>query len=120
MRSQLSQTQLPDHLTIEERDALRDLKSALGKLPGGAGFRILLFGSKARGDYDENSDLDLAIIVDHLDSRMKRTVLDVVADIELQHLTPISALVLSSEEFQSLERKERRISIDILREGIPL
>lgn len=120
MQSKPPQRQLPDHLTAKEREVLREVKSALGNLPGSQGFRLVLFGSKARGDYDENSDLDLAIIVDHLDRRIKRAILDVVADVELEHLIPISTLILSSEDFQHLKTKERRLPLDISSEGIPL
>ena len=36
--------------------------------------RIIAFGSRARGDFRPNSDLDLAVIVDHLDPKGKRPV----------------------------------------------
>jgi predicted nucleotidyltransferase len=36
--------------------------------------QIIAFGSRARGDFRPNSDLDLAVIVDHLDPQAKRPV----------------------------------------------
>ena len=36
--------------------------------------RIIAFGSRARGDFRPHSDLDLAVIVDHLDPNAKRPV----------------------------------------------
>jgi predicted nucleotidyltransferase len=83
-------------------------------------FKMVLFGSRARGDYGEESDVDVAILVRGLTREMKRRILDKVAEIELEYLLPISALVLSEDEFEHLKKRERRIAIDIDREGIPL
>jgi hypothetical protein len=43
-----------------------------------------------------------------------------VADIEFKHLRSLSTLILSEEDFLLLKKRERRIAIDIEREGIPL
>ncbi|MBW2312033.1 MAG: hypothetical protein JRF35_13345 [Deltaproteobacteria bacterium] len=41
-------------------------------------------------------------------------------EIELAYLLPIAVVVLSEEEFDHLKKRERRIALDIDREGIPL
>ena len=120
MNDGLNLQRLASHLTTDELDVLRAVKKALAQVLSGRGFRIFLFGSKARGDFDSNSDLDLAVIVDGLDRQTKHVVFDAVADVELQYLMPVSALVLSSEEFRLLQERERRIALDISAEGIPL
>ena len=81
---------------------------------------ILLFGSKARGDFDPESDLDVAILVDGLDQATKREIIDIVADAEVKYLVVVSSLVFSWEDFQLLRARERRIAIDIDSEGVPL
>jgi hypothetical protein len=43
-----------------------------------------------------------------------------VVEIELKYLTPMSTLVLAQEQFERLRERERRIALDIEREGIPL
>ena len=120
MLSETIHPSLPDHITDEERDILRDVKRALMKLPGGERFRLVLFGSKARGDFDASSDLDVAVIVDNLNRQMKNAIFDAVGNVELQYLKPVSVLVLSSDEFVRLQNRERRIALDILTEGVPL
>jgi hypothetical protein len=120
MSADVLQLQFPEHITEEEREVLLDVKAALVRLLHGRGFRFLLFGSKARGDFDADSDLDVAVIVDNLDRQMKHAIFDAVADVELQYLKPVSVLVLSSDEFARLQNRERRIALDILAEGIPL
>jgi predicted nucleotidyltransferase len=103
----------------EEKVVLKELKENLKGLADDR-IRLVLFGSKARGDYDSESDIDIAIIVRGLTRQIKHTILDMVADIELKYLTPLSTLVLSEEDFEFLKKRERRIALDIENEGIPL
>jgi len=51
---------------------------------------------------------------------MKNQILDQVAEFELKYLVPISAFILSKDEFDHLKKRERRIALDIEREGVPL
>ena len=81
---------------------------------------LRLFGSLARGDWHEESDVDVAVVVRGLDAEIKRRLFRIIAEIELEHLTPLSTLVLSEERFAHLVARERRIALDILREGIAL
>jgi predicted nucleotidyltransferase len=120
MQIEAHTSSLPEHITGEERDVLREVKSTLQRLLDGRGYRILLFGSKARGDFDADSDLDVAVIVENLDRQLKLAIFDAVSDVELQYLKPVSVLVMSSDEFARLQNRERRIALDILAEGIPL
>src|SRR3989304_5171666 len=87
------------------------------------GFPIKTFGNdraKSRGDYDNKSDIDVAIIVRSLTRNLKNQILEKIAEIEFKHLVPISTLVLSEDEFENLKRLERRIALDIEREGHPI
>jgi hypothetical protein len=101
-------------------DILKELKNDLASILGDVNFRMLLFGSRARGDYEEGSDIDVAIIVPSLTRELKNSLFDVVADIELKYLTPLSTLVISEADFDFLKHRERRIALDIEREGIPI
>ena len=92
---------------------LKELKGSLENLLGPQQFKLVLFGSRARGDYIDESDVDVAIIVPGLTREMKHQILDRVAAIELEHLSPISVLVLSEDEFNRLRNRERRIALDI-------
>jgi len=103
-----------------EKKVLEELKRNLTGLLGDRLRKLVLYGSRARGDYDAESDIDIAIIVRGLTRELKNQIFDMVADIEMEHLTPLSTLVLSEEDFELLKRRERRIALDIEREGIPL
>jgi len=106
-----------NYLEENEKLALNELKF---RLEGLLGYKptIILYGSKARGDFDTDSDIDVAIIVEGLTKDIKEEILDIVVEIETKYLTPLSTLILSKDEFERLKIRERRIAIDIENEGI--
>jgi Nucleotidyltransferase domain. len=97
-----------------------DLKKAIQEIAGKRLIKMVLYGSRARGDYSDGSDTDIAIIIRGLSPEMKRMMFDKIADIELEHLRYLSTLILSEDDFELLKKRERRIAGDIEREGIPL
>ncbi len=99
---------------------LRELKRVLKSFLGDQLVSMVLFGSMARGDYHDESDMDVAVIVHGLTRKLKGQILDEVAELELEHHTPLSVLVISEEEFNHLKKRERRIALDIEREGVLL
>ena len=105
---------------INQINALIELRDHLKELLGDRLVRFVLYGSRARGDYEDESDIDLAIIVQGLTRELKNRILDQVAEMELRHLMPISAIVLSEKDFVRLRSRERRIALDIESEGIPI
>jgi len=99
---------------------LIDLKKRLREVAGDRLIRIVLYGSRARGDYSEGSDTDIAVIVRGLTRDLKDRMLNRVADVEFEYLRSLSTLILSEEDFLLLKKRERRIATDIDREGVPL
>lgn len=107
-------------LSNTRNERLKELKESLSEFLGDRLLGMILFGSVARGDDTEESDIDVAIIIRGLTREIKHQVLDRVAEFELKHLMPVSTLILSENEFNRLKSRERRIALDIEREGIPL
>lgn len=101
-------------------ETLKELKTILEPFLGDRLQRMILFGSMARGDYRDDSDIDVAIVIRRLTRELKHEILDRVAEVELKRLMPVSVLVFSEEEFNRLKRRERRIALDIEREGVPV
>ena len=104
----------------EISSVLADLKQRLDALLGDELLRSVLFGSRARGDHTNSSDIDVALIVRNLTRETKKRILHEVGEVELDHLRPISLLTLSEEQFDHLLRRERLIAREIDREGAPL
>ena len=101
-------------------NALQELKTSLTARLGTSRVKLVMFGSRARGDYDDDSDIDIAIVIKGLDSKLKNEIIDLIADIEVEYLVPLSTLVLSQFDFDNLMKRERRIALDIDCEGIAL
>ena len=81
---------------------------------------VWLFGSYARGDARETSDIDVAASVAGLTWREKCDAIDLATDAALGSGIPLSALVMEAGEFERLRGLELRLVLDILREGWPL
>ena len=90
----------PPSLTAEERIALDEIKAGIRALFPVEQF--VLFGSKARGDDHEFSDIDLlAVIESTLSGADKRKISDAVFDVNLKRNTQFSVISASSTEFHS-------------------
>ena len=105
---------------IEMDNVLKELRNRMANELGDRLVKIVIFGSRARGDFDAESDADIAIIVRDLSREQKYQILDVVAEIEMKFDTPLSVIVFSENEFERLKKRERRIALDIEQEGVPL
>jgi hypothetical protein len=68
----------------------------------------VLYGSRARGDVDPDSDVDVAIVVRDPGAQTRDRILDVVTAIEFDRNVPLSILILSQAEYGRLLRGERR------------
>jgi predicted nucleotidyltransferase len=99
---------------------LKELKHGIESQLGDRLVKMVVFGSRARGDFDAGSDTDIAIIVRELSRELKYQILDTVAEIEMKFIIPLSVIVFSENEFERLKKRERRIALDIEKEGIPL
>ena len=81
---------------------------------------IVLYGSYARGDYTENSDIDIVAIV-HGDRKILqeqlKKVWDSSCELELEYETILSPTVIPYEEFQRYQ-KELPYYRNIAQEGV--
>lgn len=90
----------PDILTLGEHAALNEIKTHLEELFPVE--RFVLFGSKARGDDHEFSDIDLLVVIGAtITSADKRKISDTVFEVNLKHGTQFSILSVASADFHS-------------------
>ena len=100
--------------------AARRYKARLQKALGERLLSLRAFGSRARGLSREDSDLDLAVVVDRADWNTRLDIFRLAAEHMDEDLIPISPLVLDPERVERLRRRERRLMIDIDREGVDI
>lgn len=68
------------------------------------GMEIVLYGSRARGDFGNESDWDILILTSvNLSKGKKKRIKDAIFDIELDAEEPISTLIYSKDGWRELE-----------------
>jgi hypothetical protein len=106
-------------------EALARFRSAIAARFGARLREVLLFGSWARGDAHEESDVDVLVVVDGLDESERREVMDAAYDAAASSLgaddwVSISPLPYSTAQATELRARQRRLLRDIAAEGVSL
>lgn len=107
---------LGDH----ERKALSAFCDAMHERFGHRVRDIVLFGSRARGEGDEDSDLDVLVTVTDLTPNEGWLAAGDAGDVLTTYDVLIAPLVVSTSYFDDLHRRERRIALEIGRDGVRL
>jgi uncharacterized protein len=103
-------TQKQAQALIEIRDQIND-KFDIKK--------IILYGSIVRGDFDEESDIDLLIITsDILPRRVRHEITDIVFDVNLKYETNYSTLVVDNSSWRNGPYSILPIHDEIEKEGV--
>lgn len=107
-------------LSPQERAALADLREGIGRVLPGISVRMTLFGSRARGDAEPDSDMDVLIELDveRLDLATKHRIRRVAGDVSLAHGLILSLLTV--DRATARQRGDYSIFANIREEGIPL
>jgi uncharacterized protein len=79
-------------LTPDERDAVLEFVSRLRTLFGPSIEEIILFGSKARGQSESNSDIDILIVLDKISIQIKKAISELAAEQNIKHNVLISTI----------------------------
>ncbi len=97
---------------------LAELKKGLTELYGARLKAVYLYGSYARGDYDENSDLDVMIVLDHYASYWDELMYsaELASNVSLEHNVAISRMIMTEEQWKKGDLPVLR---NIRAEGVP-
>lgn len=82
--------------------------------------QLCVFGSYARGEANDESDLDVLVVVHDLTRSEKLELLDLATEAGLKAGVALHALAMSHSEHEELWQRELRLVRDIAREGVPL
>jgi predicted nucleotidyltransferase len=111
---------LPSTLSVSERRAIEEFMAAARAMLGAELMSARLFGSRARREGHQYSDIDLALLVTSDGRKRRHEVYDLAFDIGLQHGVELAPLVIEHARLRELEARERLIAHDIAVEGIPV
>jgi predicted nucleotidyltransferase len=111
---------LPAHLTPAEQAALTEFVAAARRVLGADLLEARLFGSRARGEAHEDSDVDVALIVTAAGRDRRYEVYDLAFEIQLRTGIDIAPAVIEQARLEELRARERLIAQAIDHEGVPL
>ncbi len=101
------------------RGLLEEFKRRLETLYGNRLVQIILYGSYARGDFTDESDVDLLVILrgEVLPGKEIDRMIDIITDINLKYGVLLSVYPISEDDFK---RVNSPLLINIRREGIKI
>ncbi len=107
-------------LTESEERALARFKGALQSLLGDNLLSLHLFGSRARGEETEESDLDVLVVVRKKNWALCRRIVEESLDVDLAYDTNLAPTILSAQEYQQNQEYGTPFYRNIEREGVSL
>jgi len=98
-------------------DVVKEFKAELENLYGSKLKNIMIYGSWARGDATEDSDIDLLIILEGPIQAGKEIdyMIDVITEINLKYGVLISVYPVSEEDYQSVKSP---LLMNVRKEGV--
>jgi predicted nucleotidyltransferase len=105
-------------MPVEIQNLLTKLKQGLAKIYGDRLKAVYLFGSYARGDYHEGSDLDVMIVLDNYKSYWDELVrsAELASDLSLEYNVTVSRMIMTEEQWK---KGDLPVLWNVRAEGIP-
>jgi predicted nucleotidyltransferase len=102
---------------MELREIVREFREELEELYGARLKSIILYGSWARGDATEDSDIDLLIILEGKIAPGKEIdrMIDIITELNLKHGVLISVVPVSEEDYFTINSP---LLMNVRREGV--
>jgi predicted nucleotidyltransferase len=105
---------------MSAKDIAKELKTNLENEIPGLVHSVILYGSHARGDVNQYSDLDILLILEHkIDWLIKDKIYDVCSNLNLKYDVWIDVSILSQDDMKSIKGKQPFVQ-NALREGIAI
>jgi predicted nucleotidyltransferase len=115
--SQILEFLMGRKIPIRISKALTEAISRFSALYAQRQYELVLFGSYARGDFSDGSDIDLLLLLDQVsDPQAERErYFPIVCDLSLKYDTVISVVSMDRDTYQT---KKTPLILNVLREGV--
>ena len=107
---------------LQENERLA-LAEYVGRLKAAASRRvqnIVLFGSKARGDAEPDSDLDVLVIVECYGNQIDRLVTRTASRVSLEYDALINTHIVTAARWAEMRQWAATLWREVQRDGVPL
>jgi len=102
-----------------DKQLLAECKAAIREVTPEAG--LILYGSRARGDAQEDSDYDLLVLVDReVDMDLERAIVDRLVPLEVRTGKVLTVLIYSRSQWDSAQYRAMPFHKNVTREGVPI
>lgn len=101
----------------KQKLALEEYTHQLYKLYSRNIEKIILFGSRARGDTQVDSDIDILVIVTNGAKELKNKITDLAFDIILKYGVDIEPTIFDTQEWAGLTKMPTSFAYCVLNEG---
>jgi hypothetical protein len=108
------------YLISREKAALSDFVARLQEKYADEVVLVVLFGSKARGDFDEESDLDVLVVIESDGWRFHRDISFVGSRVSLDYDVNVSPKALTQTHYRNLQELRTPFFESVQAEGVEL
>ena len=113
-------TKWPKKATLRQRAATEELLRRLQAKSPERILLIVLFGSVARGDFSPDSDIDVLVMTDKLDTDLKWDIWGIGSEVSLEFDVLFNLHVYPRALWESLRAKRKTIWRNVERDGVEL
>ncbi len=86
----------------DKRDIILEFSEQVQRILGDSLTKVILYGSFARGDYTDNSDIDIMILTTLSDEEIEKvedTIFNVAFEFQMEYFVDISVVIKNEEQF---------------------
>ena len=83
-------------------------------------YKAIVFGSRARGDAQPDSDLDMLVLVEHVTLALRKTISHCAWEVGFEAGVLIQTVVMSREEAEHGPEQSSLLMLAVREEGIPV
>ncbi len=105
-------------MTSKDYEIAKELKEKLSEVVQLVDFKV--FGSRAKGNADEYSDLDIFIEVERLDKTLEEKINEIAWKVGFEHSVFISPLIFTRNEIENSPLRAAPIVKNITEEGVTI
>ena len=88
------------YLADHEQAALEEFLTKLREQHGSEVVFVRLFGSKVRGDFDEESDIDVLIVFENRNSQLWEDIVEIETELMLKYDSVVSSLIMGRDNYE--------------------